>query len=428
MVRHEMDHLARSSRCLIVLSLVIVAWLLLPAMYSSAGRTVSPVLPWMGTNQYFTFKIHTEQKLPWVVVKDEYIKVVVISSANGVLTVNEVFYNENDRIPQILAYTITTRASLNSTAKSAWLWVDDAAIKSKVVRIDEESARLVQTTKTQWVLTYSNGLGNSSTYYYDRSTRLLGQASGRFVGSGSDATVLVTRIASGMGGQAVEQPRSSSYVAPASPPDRPNLMSTWWYPPWAYPSSGTEYYGYGVWTYEATGSANQNTGVEYTDSKAGAGPFFGGARAQVWAYEYGPSAWTFTVPTTGLYTIRTHHTINGAAYLAILCRPPWGCAFADGWVWMRHQVYYKSNGVPAGELKEENIYDAPTLPGYIYWWTNVHKDLQSNYQLTAGVQYFFCDWVHNKNIAAAVGLLAFAYSHVHGFQSQLSAVELWRIA
>jgi hypothetical protein len=356
-------------------------------------------------------------------VKDEYIKVVVVSAQDGILTLNVVFYNEVDRIPLILSYAVDTRKSLNSPDKSAWLWVNGADFVENTIKIGKDPTSVVEATEGYWVLAHSDGDGNASRYYYDRTTGVLVRAEGRFLGPDFEGTVLVTLETSRVGRETVEWPTPSSTqsttLVRGNPDDGPRGDShvTTWSPPWLYASGTTELYGYGYNAKHASTAEDVSTGKEYTDARAAAGPGFGGARAQAWVTMRFPSAYSFSVPISGAYTITTHHTLNGEAYGQFGCAGPFGCASSDGWIWIRNEVYEVSTGISIGYV-EKTIWDAPWIPdsGWAYWWNNVHCDIERTYYLDAGTSYYGIDRVHSKQIAAAVGFV-YGYSEVH-FESK----------
>ena len=380
---------------------------------------------WMQKDQYFTFQIQSQHTKPLFVQRTEFIKVVVVSSANDRLTVNEVFYNNVDRIPLILSYDIGSRQSLNDSRKSAWLWVNQADVSDGTVKVDEETTSLVQITSTQWVLSYSSPSGNSSTYYFDISTGLLARALGHYLGPNYDATATVTRIGSGLSGQSVEQPNSSSHVAEGPGVTTKPPGGFRWVPPWYSGSGQTELYGSGIHDKFASVSLDTTTGREYGETGAYAGPGYGDARAQAWVYMWAPPTGSFSVKQTAGYHLKLQYVLNGLATGGILCRPPFGCSFSDGVVWVRSEMFEKSTGISMGAV-EANIWDAPPLPSWIWWWTNFYFVMDRDFYLTKGSSYYILDRLWERQIAAAIGILAFAYSRV-SFESKFFEADLYPI-
>ena len=128
---------------------------------------------------------------------------------------------------------------------------------------------------------------------------------------------------------------------------------------------------------------------------------------------------------TAGYHLKLQYVLNGLATGGILCRPPFGCSFSDGVVWVRSEMFEKSTGISMGAV-EANIWDAPPLPSWIWWWTNFYFVMDRDFYLTKGSSYYILDRLWERQIAAAIGILAFAYSRV-SFESKFFEADLYPI-
>lgn len=187
-----------------------------------------------------------------------------------------------------------------------------------------------------------------------------------------------------------------------------SASATWYGPPYDWSWFDMELHGYGIHDKWATVSTDHTNGGMNGASAAYAGPGFGGARAQVWVMIYD----AVSVSATRTYKVEAAVDYSAVATGVILCRPPWGCALSDGSIRFRlEMVAVTASGWTSVGAVESQEWDAPPFVGW-YWSWSARAYLTGNFYLTAGTSYYLLVRLHVFNYAAAVGILAYAYSRV----------------
>lgn len=390
---------------------------------SPADGVLTPSPPSaLAEGQYFQYRIRSEWTLPNATVREDFLKVVVVS-IGPIVVLSEVFYNEQDRISQIISYDAVTRQRLDNSTMSSWLWVTGADVADGVARIDAADAVLEPAAMHgQWILTDS-GPGGHRTYHYSRSTGILQGAEGHFVGPGYDVRAIVTLVGSGVGGETIERSGSSPAQGPTPAPSYAFIHRAW-QPPWVASAMWTETYGYGIHSRHAeTTVLNRYSGRMSVHAGAYAGMGFGGARAQAKAVMQFPQAPSpkFSVGLSRNWLVTSYFEIeDGWTSGGFTCLGVFGCAWDNAWIWIKMEVYEASTGTSIG-LKEVVVWDAPPLPSWAWWWRGSLVEVSRWYYLHGDAEYYGMAWIHVKSIATAVGI-SFSYAHTHPFQVRLYQV------